>query len=330
MTFEDIQVEDHFVDNDAIGSMHTVVFEPPTKSTRHMIMPNSLAGNILTPDGFGIPYLLAKSGIRVVYVEFPGSGHSTMPEDSYLRRDYLRHGVTALGDAVGESLLSADKLMPIPGDYVMLGGFSLGAIRAATLLPSFGTRSEALVSADSAGFGSDVSLRNARRYRSHLASSAEYMNIQGESVEGFFATALPALEVYRETSYEELKYRRVGKLVTGIELRGIFDSMNDITLENLRKRLAVITSEEDSFELRAGFVSRTYTLNKPVVNEANQSFDEFERTAKENDIDFKIGLVQGGWYGQWHDQAIHPDRFMRLIQEPISQMQNRLDHVYMP
>lgn len=326
-----VEITSKFIEDTAIGQLHVVRFRPEQPSSPlSAIVPNSLAGNVFTPDGFGIPYSLAHAGIDTLYVEFPGSGHSSMPEDKELRNDYKKRGITVLGDPVQETLTASAEVLDFSFDNLILGGFSMGAIRAATLLPGFKEKVVEFFGSDSAGYGAHPTLRNLRRYRRHIAACEKEMAVLGESVEDFYADIKPQYNLFAKENEERLKRHKAGYVVGALELRSIYDSMTGLITQNSSKRMREAVENGQCFTLRSGFVGNAYALDYETVTQTNAVFGEVLRDAVEADAPVAAGFVQGGWFGEWHDQAVSPKRILRLISEPLVAMETRLHHIYMP
>jgi hypothetical protein len=325
-----MEITSHFIENADLGELHVVRFKPEVvKTTYGAIVPNSLGGNILTPDGFGLPFALASEGTDTLYVEFPGSAHSTLPEDKAIRKDYVKHGAVALGDAVHHCLVGASETKDFSFEELLVGGFSLAAIRAAVLIPAFGSNVKTFFSADAAGYGNHPTFKNMQRYRTHVGQSKQQMAKSGETVEGFYANDVPVFYSFIDTYADVLAEHKVNLATKTFELRAIYDSMTGLISHKIGKQMYIAATNGREFTLRAGFVSNTYALDMEAVNQTNAMLDEVEAIVQETHAPVAAGFVQGGYIGRWHDQAVAPKRIEKLIHDPIKTMQSRLTHTYM-
>jgi len=324
-----MEVESRFIQNDEVGSLHIVTFTPEgALPHRHAIVSNSISGSVLTPDGYGLPYATAATlNTATTYVEFSGSGYSSLPADRELRRDFLKHGTVVLGDAIAETLVSPQGTIDETVDEIHLAGFSLATTRNATLVPGLGKRVVSYTGIDGCGFGDHGTiLTNEYRYGSHLKQSRKVMKRAHESVARNYDD-IPGFENFVTQHAAELAPHKQNAALSALEMRGIMTSMYNHVMSRIVPHMEMQAARENGrFLMRVGFSQNTFAISPVTIKECNEALAKLKPFIDENDAADRVrfGAIHGGWMGDWHDQTNNPDKLARLLGMPMDELSPKL------
>ncbi len=311
-----------------LGQLQTVSFEPnnPAKGELGLYF-GGINARIGTLDTFAASHALADClGIKVLFVERPGDGSSTLPAKPSLRKAYERHGYPVIADAVLEAV------MPQPiAEKVCVAGVSLGAQHASETARAIGPSNHSVLLFDSGGLRQrEFPPLGVSRYLTYLpveavavargrAASIEQAYGRDGMGKQFQEFLENNPEVVNRTTKEGDRHtkvslaRELGRMTSG---QGIFD---------VALLLEQALEDQRPFELRASRSAVRKYIDPRTPEHMNSLLDQLDaRWLPDEQIAMGVryGFDQCG--PRWHNAASSPAAVKRLVGTSIDDLARRL------
>lgn len=320
-----MEVTSRFIESADLGQLHVTSFSPnPNKMCleEQTILFSSLNGRITTLDSFGFAYKVAETMSTIThFVERPGTGFSSLPEDNALRESMRRHGFIELADVVLDTV--SENLPGMRKAKLRLGGFSAGGAAAALALWAAGNRAVAHEGFDEPALIDTSSHLGTGRFIGYtaLAELAQRASI-APSTRRLFADVIPEFETFLTTT-GLADPEKPSKEARQMETNEVMRTTRAEGLRSIEAAMYSAAERQANFELRLGFSNARVLTDHQVAAAINKSMDFFDAKFP-NNTSVQYGFLWGGPIGRWHHMASRPEAVKALLGSDIGQLAKRI------